>query len=365
MTDARHAPFLAALVTALLAGCATAGAPGARPAPPVLELPAEPVEVRSGDLDLVGRNDEELFALGLSASQAGDARRAAAAFEQLADRFPGSRHHAAALFDAGLARERLQEWRPALASFERFRREYAGPDADQAAFHQALCHERLGERAEAHALLDALAGKAGLSPLDRMRALTERGVVELESGDGERAERSLLLALSTWHGAAEAERFDDEAPAKAHFWLGELYRSWFAALPLDFSADEAAQAEALERESQLLLQAQGHYLRAARRGSPAYGVAGVTRVGEMYESLYTRLAGAPLPPGLDQEEAAAWRHELWKKLEVLVQKAVQAYQGALTAARARGVDNRFTEEAERSLERLKRLLVSADAGGPP
>ncbi len=364
MTGPRRSLLLAALPAALLAGCVTAGAPGARPAPPVLELPPEPVEVRKGDLDLVGRNDEELFALGLSASQAGDARRAAAAFEQIVDRFPASRHRAAALLDAGLARERIQEWRAALASFARFRREYAGPDADQAAFHEALCHERLGERAEARALLDALAGKEGLSPLDRMRALTERGVVELESGDGEAAERSLLLALSTWHGAAEAERFDDEAPAKAHFWLGEVYRSWFAALPLDLSAGEAEQAEALERESQLLLRAQGHYLRAARRGSPAFGVAGIARVGEMYESLYRRLAGAPLPPGLDAEEAAAWRHELWRRLEVLVRKAIQAYEGALTAARARGVDNRFSEDAERSLERLKRLLLSADAAGP-
>jgi hypothetical protein len=355
------APALAALLTA---ACAPVRGPGG-PAPGVLELSPERLEVRRADLDLVDRNDEELFALGRAAAQAGDLARAAAAFERLADLFPASRRHAAALYQAGLAREGLEEWRPALLRFASFRREDAGPGADQAAFHQALCHHRLGERAEARALLDALSEREGLPPLDRMRALTERGVLELEQGQLEQAEKSLQLALSVWDRADQAERFDDEAPAKAHFWLGEVYRAWFAALPLDLAAGEEALAEALERKSQLLLQAQGHYLRGARRGSPGFGVAGVARVGEMYEALYARLADAPVPPELDPAEAAAWRQELWSQLRVLVRKAVEAYEGALTAARARGVDNRFAEDAERGLERLKRLLAPADADEPP
>lgn len=356
---------LAALSLSLLAaGCAAVRPPPAGP-PAVLELPPEPVEARRADLDLLGMNDAELFAVGQSASQAGELPRAAAAFERLADLHPASRHRAAALFNAGLVRLRLEEWRPALARFERFRREYTGPDADQAAFHQALCHHRLGERDQARALLDALAARPDLAPLDRMRALTERGVVELEAGLGDRAERSLQLALSVWTQAEEAERFDDDAPAKAHFWLGEVYRGWFEALPLDFAGGEGALAEALEQKSQLLLRAQGHFLKAARRASPGFGVAGVARVGEMYEALYARLAQAPVPPELDAEEREAWRQELWQRLRVLVQKAVEAYDGALTAARGRGVDNRFAAEAERGLERLKRLLLAADAGGKP
>jgi len=354
----RISPWVLAL---LAAACA-----GVRPSPsgplPVLELPPEPVEARRADLDLLGMNDAELFAVGQAAGQSGDLARAGAAFERLVDLHPASRHRAAALFNAGLVRLRQEAWRAALSRFERFRREYTGPDADQAAFHQALCHHRLGERDQARVLLDALAARPDLAPLDRMRALTERGVVELEAGLGDRAERSLQLALSVWSQAEEAERFDDDAPAKAHFWLGEVYRSWFGALPLDFAAGEEALAEALEQKSQLLLRAQGHYLRAARRASPGFGVAGVARVGEMYEALYARLSQAPVPPELDAEEATAWRQELWQRLRVLVQKAVEAYDGALTAARGRGVDNRFAAEAERGLERLKRLLVAADAG---
>jgi hypothetical protein len=75
------------------------------------------------------------------------------------------------------------------------------------------------------------------------------------------------------------------------------------------------------------------------------------------------MAGAPAPPGLDEREAAAWRAELRRRLRVLARKALEAYEGALEAARARGVDNRFSESAAAALERVKGLLLSEDAGG--
>lgn len=354
----------AILAALALAACATARGPGAAgPRPAAVELPPEDLEVRPGDLDLVGRNDEELFALGVAASQSNDQRRAAAAFGRVADLFPASRHRAAALLGAARAHARLEEWRQALGRYRALSREGGGPEPDEAAFEAAACHERLGERAEARALLDGLAARGDLAPRLRLRALTERGVVELEAGDLDRAEGSLREALSLWERARDEERIDDEAPAKAHFWLGELYRARIAAAPLDLAAGEEALAAALEERSRLLLAAQREYLQAARRGSPGFGVAGVARVGELYEALHGEMASAPAPPGLDEREAAAWRAELRRRLRVLARKALQAYEGALEAARARGVDNRFSEGAAAALERVKGLLLSEDAGG--
>ena len=360
-------PSPAILAALALAACATARGPAAAgpgSAPP-LELPPEEVEVRRGDLDLAGRNDEELFAIGTAAAQSADPRRAAAAFDRVADLFPASRHRDAALLGAGLAHARLEEWREALGRFRTLARE-GGPEADRAAFEAAACHERLGERAEALALLGGLAARGDLAPGLRQRALTERGVVEAETGDLDRAEGSLREALALQERAGEEERLDDEAPAKAHFWLGEVCRARFAAAPLDLGAGEEVLAAQLEERSRLLLAAQHEYLQAARRGSPGFGVAGVARVGELYEALHDEMAGAPAPPGLGAEEAEAWRAELQRRLRVLARKALEAYEGALEAARARGVDNRFAERAAAALERVKRLLMAGDgprAGG--
>jgi tetratricopeptide (TPR) repeat protein len=331
----------------------------------VLALPAEVVEARRADRDLADKNDEELFAVGQAASQAGDHARAAAAFERIADLFPASRRYPAALFNAGLARMAREEWREALVRFERMAREFTGPDADDAEFKAARCHHELGERAEARSILDRLAARADLPPLDRIRAYTQRGVVELEMGEVDRAERSLQVALAIWSQVREEERVDDDLPAKAHFWLGEVLRLRFQSVPLVLSGDEEEMEQALEAKSQALLLAKNHYQRAARRGSPAFGVAGATRVGELYEELYTRMSQAPVPPGYDEEHAAAFRAVLWERTRVLVAKAVDAYQDALTAARARSVDNRFVEGAEQALERMKQVLLAADAQGAP
>jgi tetratricopeptide (TPR) repeat protein len=351
-------PRALALACAAWSACAAVRDPAAAGR---VERPGEPAEASRADLDLAGRNEEELLAIGRASSQAGDHRRAAAAFGRAADLFPASRRRAEALLGAGLALQELGEWREALGRFLPLVREGSGPGADRAAFEAAACHHRLGELAQARAVLGGLAARVDLAPRSRPRALAERGVVELEMGDLGAAEQSLEQALSAWSRASAQERMDDEIPAKAHFWLGEVYRARFARAPLDLSAGEEALAQALEEKSGLLLAAQGQYFQAARRGSPEFGVAGVARVGELYEALHAEMASAPAPSGLAEEEAAAWRAELSRQLRVLAQKALEAYEGALTAARARGVDNRFVDGAEEALERVKRLLLAPDA----
>jgi hypothetical protein len=180
----------------------------------------------------------------------------------------------------------------------------------------------------------------------------------LEAGALDGAEAALREALALLGEAEDDERLGDEPAAKARYWMGELWRARFRAAPLDLGLPEAALAEALERKSQLLLAAQGQYLRAARRGSPGYGVAGLRWIGELYEELHAELSAAPPPPGATAAEAAAWRAALDEELGVLVQKAVAAYEEALAAARARRLDADYVEAARRGLERMKALSLS-------
>ena len=364
----RLAPALALL---LAAGCATAqraaeAAPlkpvDSSPAaelPPHLEYPADEVKVSRVDLELEGKNDEELFALGTAAYGSGEYPRAAAAFSRLVDLFPRSRHEAAALFNAGLAYERAEEWRLALERFRAFERRVEGPDALEASFRIAECQYHLGELAEARATLDRIAAREGLAPADRVRALAQRGIVELEDGKPEDAERSLRLAVSTYRAASEEERLDEHYAAQAQYYLGEVYRGWFRALPLDPSkGDDAELQRDLEQKSEMLLSAQGHYLRAIRMGNDRWAVASGFRIGELYDELRSQLLDAPLPPGLDEEHAAAYRAELRRRVRVLAAKAITAYEQTLARATRSGVDDlRFLSEAQDSLARLKAALA--------
>ncbi len=357
--------FAATALSALaLALAACAGAPrvpdgAAREAAgPAVTFPPEEVKVAPIDVELAGKNDEELFAVGTAAYGAGDLRRAAAAFARLADLFPASRHEAAALFDAGLAFARLEEWRLALERFRTLARKYEGPDAVEATFRIAECQYHLRDLAEARATLDGLAARADLAAGDRVRALAQRGIVELEDGRSEEAERSLRLALSTFGAASEDERLDDHYAAQAQFYLGEVYREWFRALPFDPSkADEETLRRDLEHKAEMLLSAQGHYLRAIRIGNDRWAVASGYRIGELYDELRAQLLDAPLPPGLDGEHAAAYREELRRQVRVLAAKAITAYEQTLARAARSGVDDlRFLADAQASLARLKQVI---------
>jgi hypothetical protein len=362
------------LAPALLLACATArrsapaSATAAAPAdagPQRLSYPPEEVKVSRTDLELEGKNDEELFAIGTAAFGAGEFARAAAAFARLADLFPSSPHEAAALFDAGLAYQRLEEWRLALERFRTLERKYEGADALEASFKVADCLYYLHELPDAHARIEAILRREGLDPSLRIRALAQRGVLELEAGKAEDAERSFRLALGAWQGASEQERLDPYYPSLAQYYLGETYRTWFRALPLDPArGDEARLRQDLEHKAEMLLSAQGHYLRAIRMGDDRWAVAAGFRIGELYDELRRQLLDAPLPPGLDDEQAAAYRAELRRQLRVLAAKAITAYEQTLARASRSGVDDlRFLADAQASLARLKAALAE-DAEAP-
>jgi Tetratricopeptide repeat len=338
------------LVLALLAlsACATA-----RPRREEVTFPPEEVTVGPLDRELAGKNDAELFAVGTAAAAAGDDARAAAALDRLADVFPASPHAAAALLGAAQAHARREEWTLAL---ERFRavgdRHPAAPEAREAAFGVADSAYHLGDRARAHATLDALLARPDLAAVDRIRALAERGVVELEDGTLEAAEATLREALAA---AGAAERIDPYYPSQAQFYLGEVYRASFRAAPLDPSKDDAdALHRALERKADLLLSAQGHYLLTVRRGDRRWAVAAGARIGELYETLRAQLLDAPLPPSLDASQAETYRTELRNEVRVLAAKAVTAYEEALSLASRAGVtDVGLMDDASVSLERLR------------
>lgn len=322
----------------------------------------------AADGELARKNDVELHAIGTAAAAAGDDARAAAAFGRLADVFPASEHAPDALLEAGIAEARRERWAPALARFEALAvRHPARPEALEASFRAAECHYHLGRREEAHAALDAILARADLPAAERIRALAQRGTIELEDGRADEAERSLRAALAASEAERERERLDPRYAAQARFHLGELHRAAFEAATLDPSRGDAERLrEELERKADLLLAAQDEYLGTIRMGDRRWAVAAGARVGELYEALRAELLGAPLPPGLADDEAELYRAELGREVRVLAAKAITAYEETLAAARSAGVDDvALLEETREALERLRAVAAAPEAEPAP
>ncbi|MBF5044703.1 tetratricopeptide repeat protein [Aggregicoccus sp. 17bor-14] len=326
---------------------------------------AYPPEQVVGDPGLEGLNDAELHAKGTAAFAAGDFALAARVFDRIIDRFPQSAHRRDALLQSGLAYERTEGWADAQARFAQLADPVHGTgDALEASFRLAEAEYHLERYPEAVRVLSALAARDDLPAGRRIEARVQQGVCELESGDAERAEGTLRQALSLYGSVSDAGEVDSYYPAQAHFFLGEIYRLNFEAAKLDPSHGADGLAKDLEHKAELLLSAQGHYLRSIRAGNGQWATASGAQVGSMYENLHAQMVNTPVPPELDAEQAEAYRQEVRSRVRVLLTKAIGIYERTLEAAERIGSENPFVERTRESLRKVKALLL-ADAEAQP
>ncbi len=346
----------------LLTRCATTQTGGAKPEPIVMP----PQEVRA-DLALLKMNDEELFAAGSSAFAAGDFARAAACFERLAAAYPESQHRRRALFNAGLAQERLDAWDSARQDFSELANPLGTGDALDAAFHQAEALYHLDRYPEAAALLARIAARTDLPVSRRIEAQVQQGICQVDGGDLDEGEKTLRTALASAREAADrGEPADEYVTAQGQFFLGEIYRLHCEGVTFDPDAKADALSKTLEYKAQLLLSAQGHYLRAIKIGNGYWATAAGERIGNLYEVLYRQMMDSPTPKELNPEETEAYRQELRRRIKILLTKAIGVYETTVATAERIGTAGPFVARARESLERMKQLLLAeADVPDEP
>ncbi|WNG34485.1 tetratricopeptide repeat protein [Archangium violaceum] len=348
-----------------LVGCKTTGS-AVREAPerPRQEVHFDPVSV-TADLELSELNDEELFAGGTSAFAANDFARAARYFGRLVDFHPQSKHRNEALYNAGLSYERLEQWEEAYLRFSELADAEKGTgDALDAAFRMAETQYHLGRFTDAAKVLGTIAAREDLPVGKRLEAQVQQGVCELESGQPEKAEATLRKVTTTYEGLPDKDEVEDYFPGQAHFFIGEIYRLHYEEVKLDPEKGSDALANDLNYKAELLLSAQGNYLRAIRVGNGHWATAAGSQIGAMYENLYEHLVNSPAPKELDAEEAQIYREELRKKVRVLLTKSINIYERTLEAAERIGSQNAFVAKTRKSLEKMKALLL-ADTDGAP
>ena len=307
-----------------------------------------PEEIRA-DLALLKMNDEELFAAGSSAFAAGDPGRAAACFERLVTAFPESPHRARARFNAGLARERMENWDAARQHFSEIADPLGTGDALDAAFHQAEALYHLDRFPEAATLLGRIAARSDLPVARRIEAQVQQGICQVDAGDLDAGEPA-----------------DEYITAQGQFFLGEIYRLHCEGVTFDPDAKADALSRTLEYKAELLLSAQGHYLRAIKIGNGYWATAAGERIGNLYEVLHRQMIDSPTPKELNAEEAEVYRQELRRRIKILLTKAIGVYETTVATAERIGTAGPFVDRARASLERMKQLLLAeADVPDEP
>jgi len=350
----------AALAFVSLVGCAHGR--GASQGAGAQELHFDEVVI-TGDLELDKLNDEELFAAGTSFFAAEDYAQAARYFGRICDFHPNSKHRRAALYNAGLALEKLKAWDDAWVRFSVLADPAKGTgDALDASYRVAETLYHSERYSEAIDVLKVIAGRADLPVDRRIEARVQQGVCELENGQTDVAETTFRSVLNTWN------ELPDYFPAQAQFFLGEVFRIHYESIELDGTKSTDKLAEDLEYKSELLLSSQGHYLRTIRIGNGYWATAAGQRIGGLYENMYEHMMNAPAPAELVDSEKEVYRAELRKKIRVLISKAITVYERTLEAAERIGSTSPFVAQTRESLARMKQLLLAearAEEEAPP
>ncbi len=312
----------------------------------------------TGDLELAKLNDEELFAAGTSLYASEDYAQAARYFGRICDFHPSSKHYRLALFNAGLALEKLKEWEEAWVRFSVLADASKGTgDALDAAFRLAECDYQLERYADATLLLRTIADRTDVSVDQRLKARVQQGVCEVFLNRNDTAENTLRSALAYWNSLTDKDLVDDYFPGQAQFFLGEIFRIHYESVQLDADKTTEKLAEDLEYKSELLLSSQGHYLRAIRVGNGYWATAAGNRIGGLYENMYDHMLHAPAPRELLANEQEVYRTELRRKIRVLIGKAITVYERTLEAAERIGASSPFVQQTRESLQRMKDLLL--------
>jgi tetratricopeptide (TPR) repeat protein len=326
----------------------------------------EEVEIRGGpkeQIQISDLNDEELFAIGKAALAAGDNAKAALHFERLADFHPDSPRRVEALHLAGLMLERMRDYAGALGRFAEVMK-VAGDSVPggEARFKAADQYWFLGEYSTAADLLEPLTFATWLPEVRRAEASTKRAICLFSAGRLDESEKALRAVLETLKTDLRDALPDQYLPSQAQFYLAEIYRSHFLLVEIDPTKQTQEKLlKELEYKAQMLLSAQGHYLRCIRLGHPEWATASGYRVGELYQNLYLQLGDSRAPSDLDEDQAQIYREELRKKIKVLLTKAIDAYEKTLATAERVGATNPFVLQTRQDLEKMKTLLLQEDA----
>jgi len=268
-----------------------------------------------------------------------------------------------------LSFEKLKAWDEAYAKFLELSDPAKGTgDTLDAAFRVAEVLYHMERFPDAVEVLRVLGDRTDLSVDKRIEARTQQGICELEIGELDAAEKTLRSVLTMYTEHPDKDLIDEYFPGQAQFFVGEIFRLRYESIVLDANKSTEKLAEDLEYKSELLLSAQGHYLRAIRLGNGYWATASGQRIGQLYENLYEHMTHAPAPADLGADEQDVYRSELRKKIRVLIAKAITVYERTLEAAERIGSQSPFVEETRASLKRMKELLLAeakAEEEAPP
>ena len=357
---------------ALLSLLAVAACHAPRPKDPVNESKKLQDPVRLAPFVIKARPDDrddarmavdaydagELFGRASAAYRRMAWASAAALFQQVSEEFPGSTFASPALYNAGLAYERENDFQRAATIYETLVATYpSSPDVTDALFRLTGAYEALEMWEDADQTLDKLLSeRRDLSAIERVECLSRKGAALIYLDRYVEARAALNKAVMFFRSGSQIPpSASTYYYAMARFKLGEILEREMHAVELP--GVERLIAEALEEKCQLLLDAQSAYTEAIRVAHPHWAAAAAYRIGHLYRILWGDMMTAPPPKDLGEKERDAYLDVLRKQIRVLLKKAVRQWERVLSMADRLALSNEWVARTEADLADIRAILA--------
>ena len=307
---------------------------------------------------------EALFVMGAIFEARTDFERAAGFFERVGDNkkwredLPDKSRDA--VYNSGVIREALEEWKGAIATYEKFIKLY--PKSEQVpelAFHIAELHEQAGDEKEALKAYKNFIRKYKDKKDKHVHAYLKLGLIGLKNaGDSFRARKAAMndldKAIATWK-ALEDEKEKKATrtyAARAMFIKAEQVFEDSQKITLAFPDDVLVAT--VTKRGELVDKAQTLYFEAIALEDPLWTAAAAYRVGQMYKEFAEQLYALPIPEGLPPEVEEAYRFSVDDLAFPLQEKALTAFQTAVKLALKLRAYNEWSAKSAKEMSRLEK-----------
>lgn len=308
--------------------------------------------------------DDALFRVGLNAERFFDFDKATRSYLKLVDDYPKSERRADAIYNAALSLENTQSYEAAAKQYQRYCELFPKrDDAPSVCFRAGSVYEKMGEPQKVIGTYTAFTKRYKGSAKDTDRVV-EADLKIAKAYEKLRkpkdAEQSYKNAVADF----KKNPSDAAAPygAEAQFQLVERDFEKFRAVSV--TGNSAQQKAAIVRKAKMLKDVEASYKQVLGFKQVDWTMASLFRIGRLYQSFAESVIQAPCPievkrsakrvGGTEDEVCEEYRALLEEQAGTIEDKAVAAYETAITRARELQVANTWTKQTLVALNKLRR-----------
>jgi tetratricopeptide (TPR) repeat protein len=337
--------------------------PEARPGsgssdPKVTDLDTIRIQVISrtpaGETEMTSVATADLFNEASAAWKNDQGDTSIASFRRLVAEFPDSSyaplslHNIAAIYDKrGDVVSTMTTLRELIAAYPSSRK-----SVEAHLYLAALLAERKQWR-DAVSTLDQALARQNLTYADRVEALARKGYVQLELGQLDPADATLLAALTEWR---KAPRIDDPYfIAMAQYYRGEVAHRRFLAVTVQLPDENLGKS--LAAKESLAAAAYDRWREALGHRHAYWATASGYRMSQVFFELWEAAVKAPYPTAMSQAARPEYVVEVHGRVRTHLDKALSGHQMNVQLAEAYGVTTSWSEASKTRALQIQEILA--------